>query len=120
MLSRADVFRRSVTCASALVAVDVTVALLPFFSWIDVSSAAVLGDLLLFEVAMLFMVAGVIDISSSAGMTGFRKLFSSSVEYSTVKRREAERHVVVFILTGVFLLAAMIVLAIFDLWSVAV
>ena len=120
MLSGADVFRRSVTYAGALVAVDVTVALLPFFNWIDASSTAVLGDLLLFEVAILFIIAGIIDVSTSAGMTGFRKLFSSSVEYSTVKRREAERHVMVFIVTGVFLLAAIIVLAIFDLWTVAV
>jgi hypothetical protein len=117
MLSRADIFRRSVKYASILVAADVAVALLPFFNWIDVSSIGVLGDLLLAEVAMVFIAAGVLDISSSAGMTGFRKLFSSGVEYSAIKRREAERHAMVFLVTGLFLLAAMIVLAIFDLWT---
>jgi hypothetical protein len=120
MLSHAEVFRRSLKYASVLVAADVGVALLPLFKWVEASSAGVLGDLLLVEVAIAFIVAGILDISSSAGMTGFKRLFSSDVEYSSIKREEAERHAMVFVVTGLFLLAAMIVLAILDLWTLNV
>jgi hypothetical protein len=117
MLAYADVFRRSVKYAGMLLAGDVVVAFLPFFAWIDSSPIGAIGDLLLVEVAVLFIGAGFLDISSSAGMTGFRKLFSSNVEYSPTKRKEAERHAIVLLVTGLFLLAAMIVLATYDRWT---
>ena len=117
MLTYADVFRRSTKYAGLLLAGDVLVALAPFFTWIDSSRIGAIGDLLLIEVAVLFIVAGILDISSSAGMTGFRKLFSPNVEYSTAKRKETERNAMVFLIAGLLLLAAMIALATYDRWS---
>lgn len=119
MLTYTDVVRRSVVCAGILLAVDVAVALLPFFTWIDSSTIAIIGDLLLVEVALLFIGAGILDFISSAGMTGFRKLFSSSVEYSSTRRKEIERHAMVFLATALILLATMILLAVHDLSGAA-
>jgi hypothetical protein len=119
MLTYAQVIRRSMKYAGILLAGDVAVALLPFFTWIESSRIGMIGDLLLVEVAVLFIMAGILDISSSGGMTGFRKLFSSNIEYSAVKRKESERHAMVFLIAGSLLLAAMIALATYDLWITA-
>lgn len=117
MLTYADVFLRSIECAGTLLAADVLVALAPFFTWIDSLCIGVIGDLLLMEVAALFILAGILDIGSSAGMTGFRKLFSPNVEYSTAKRKETERNAMVLLIAGLLLLAAMIGLATYDRWT---
>jgi hypothetical protein len=119
MLTYTDVVRRSAKYACLLLAGDVVIALLPFSTWIESSSMGTIGDLLLVEVALLFTGAGILDIGSSAGMTGFRKLFSPSTEYSVSKRREIERHVMVFLATALLLLAAMIALAMYDFWVAA-
>ena len=119
MLTYTDVVRRSAKYAGLLLAGDVAVALLPFFTWIESSRIGIIGDLLLVEVAILFTGAGILDVSSSAGMTGFRKLFSSSTEYSAAKRREVERHLMVFLATAFLLLAAMVALAMYDFWIAA-
>jgi hypothetical protein len=117
MLTYADVFRQSLKYSGILLAVDLAVAFMPFSSWIDSSRIGTVGDLILVEVAALFIMAGILDISSSVGMVGFRKLFSSNVEFSLAKRREAERHAMVFLICGFLLLVAMIVLAIYDRWA---
>ena len=119
MLTYLDVLRRSLKSACVLLAADASIAFLPFWTKIESSSTGVVGDLLLVEVAGLFIGAGILDISSSAGMTGFRKLFSLDVEYSPAKRREVERHAMVFLLTGSLLLVAMILLATYDLLAAA-
>jgi hypothetical protein len=117
MLTYADVFRQSLKYSGIILAGDLVVAFLPFSSWIDSSRIGTVGDLILVEVAVLFMIAGILDISSSAGMAGFRKLFSPNVEFSSAKRREVERKAMVFLICGFLLLVAMIVLAIYDRWT---
>lgn len=116
MLTYAQVIRRSMKYAGIFLAGDLAVALLPFFTWIDSSRIGIIGDLLLAEVAALFIMGGIVDVSSSAGMTGFRKLFSSNIEYSAAKRKESESRALVFLIAGSLLLAAMIALATYDLW----
>jgi hypothetical protein len=117
MLSYVDVLRRSLKSACVLLAADASIAFLPFWTQIDFSRIGVVGDLLLVEVAGLFIGAGILDISSSAGMAGFRKLLSLDVEYSPAKRRQVERHAMVFLLTGFLLFVAMILLATYDRWT---
>lgn len=115
MLTHTEVVKRSVKYAGLLLVLDVAASLTPFFRWIDTSSLGMLGNLLLVEVAVLFITAGILDISSSAGMTGLRKLFSTNVEYSTVNRKDSERHALVFLFAALPLLAVMILLAAYDL-----
>jgi hypothetical protein len=102
-------------CAAILLGLDVLVALLPFSAWIESSQIGVIGDLLLVEIAVLFIVGGIFEIGSSAGMMGFRKLFSPNMEYSASKRKEAERRAMVFLVAGFLLLVVMITLATYDL-----
>jgi hypothetical protein len=122
MLTYVEVLRRSLKSACLLLAADAIISFLPFWTRIDLSRIGVVGDLLLVEVAGLFIGAGILDITSSVGMAGFRKLFSldrMNTEYSPAKRREAERHAMVFLLTGSLLLVAMILLATYDLLAAA-
>jgi hypothetical protein len=99
-----------------LILIDAVVALTPFSSMIDVSPIGVLGDLMLVEVAVLFVMAGILDFASSIGMAQFRKAFLSSKEdYSPEKRKEKERTAMVFLFTGLSLLGFMIVLLLYDL-----
>jgi len=117
MLSYLDVVRRSLKSACVLLAADAGIAFLPFWSRIDFSRVGVVGDLLLVEVAALFVGAGILDISSSVGMAGLRKLLSLDVEYSPAKRKKVERNAMVFLLTGFLLFVAMILLATWDRWA---
>ncbi len=81
------------------------------------SPSGILGDLLLLEVAALFITAGLIDFSSSAALVQVRRaLLSSSEQFSSSKRKDTERKAMVLVFAGSILLAAMIVLALSDLW----
>jgi hypothetical protein len=114
MLTYADVFRRSLIFATVLFTADLFVALLPISTRIDFSFAGVVGDLLLTEVAVLFLAAGVLDFSSSFAMTAFRKLLSSNVDRSLDRRKESERNALVFLMAGLLLLVVLSSLSIYD------
>ena len=107
---------RALKVAAFLLLADSVIALLPFSTMIDLSPIGVMGDLMLAEVATLFIIAGILDFSSSIGMAQFRKTFLSSKEdYSPEIRKEKERTAVVFLFTGLVLLAAMVLLMVYNL-----
>ena len=115
MLTYAAIIVRSLKIDAALFIIDVVTAFLPFSEMIDMSPIGVIGDLLLAEVAALFIIAGVLDFASSIGMTQFRKVILSSKEdYSPDKRRQTERAALVYLFAGLILLLAMVVLMIYD------
>jgi hypothetical protein len=115
LFAYATIAVRSLKIGAALFITDVVVAFLPFSKMIDMSPIGVIGDLLLVEVAALFIIAGVLDFSSSIGMTQFRRVFlSSKEEYSPDKRRQTERTAMVYLFAGLILLSAMVLLMIYD------
>ena len=116
LLTYAAILKSSLKIVGALVLIDVVVALVPLSSMIDISAIGVMGDLMLIEVAALFIIAGILDFASSIGMAQFRKTFLSSKEdYSPEKRKEKERNAMTFVFAGLLLLAFMIVLMVYDL-----
>lgn len=109
------IVRRSVRVCVLLVAVDLVVALLAMI--IGRSPANAFGDLLLLEVAALFLAAGLLDLSSSVGMGQFRRaVMASKEESSPSKRRESEQHTLVFFVAGSILFAVTVLLTIRDLF----
>jgi hypothetical protein len=114
VLSHMQILSRSLKITAAVVLFDLIVGLAS--TWVGFLITDVLGNLLLFEAAALFIIAGVFDLGSSAGMVQFRKLlFSSKEEFSPTKQRETERSSLAFIVSGFILLALMILLALLDL-----
>jgi hypothetical protein len=115
LLTYTAIVVRSLKIGAALFVIDIVIAFLPFSKMIDMTPIGVTGDLLLIEVAALFIIAGVLDFASSIGMTQFRKvLLSSKEDYSPDKRRQTERTAMVYLVAGVILLFAMILLMIYD------
>jgi hypothetical protein len=107
---------RALKVAAFLLLVDSLIAIMPFSTIIDFSPNGVMGDLMLAEVAALFIIAGILDFSSSIGMAQVRKTFLSSKEdYSPEVRKEKERTAVVFLFTGLVLLVAMVLLMVYNL-----
>jgi hypothetical protein len=115
LLTYAAIVIRSLKIGAVLFVIDSVVAFLPFSKMIDMSAIGVIGDLLLVEVAALFIIAGILDFVSSVGMTQFRKvLLSSKDDYSPDKRRQTERAAMVYLFAGIILLFAMILLMVYD------
>ena len=70
---------------------------------------------MLIEVAVLFILAGLLDFSRSIGAVEFRKMIlGSKQEYSSSAHKEAEKKAVVFFLGGIILLSMLVVLAIYS------
>jgi hypothetical protein len=75
----------------------------------------IIGDSILIEVAILFIIAGLLDFYSSIGAVQFRKtMLRSQQEYSSSAHKEAERRALVFLLSGVILLLVLIILALYS------
>jgi hypothetical protein len=72
----------------------------------------IIGDFMLVEVAVLFLMAGLIDFSSSVGAAHLRKaVLGSAQEYSSLAHKEAERKALVLLLGGAFLFVILIAIA---------
>jgi hypothetical protein len=77
------------------------------------SFVEIMGDLMLVEVAMLFLVAGLIDFASSVGAVQFRKtVLGSKQEYSQSAHKEAEKRAAVLVLAGVFMFVILMAVAV--------
>jgi len=77
--------------------------------------AETIGDLMLVEVAGLFLIAGLIDFSSSLGATHVRKaVFGSKQEYSQSSHSVAQRRALVLVLAGTIMFVILIVIAILS------
>ena len=78
----------------------------------------VFGNLLLVETATLFIIAGVLDFGSSAGIAKLREIiFHSKEGFSPTKRKENELGAVTFIIAGLILMIIMILITVVDLSS---
>jgi hypothetical protein len=76
------------------------------------SLVEIIGDLMLIEVAVLFLVAGLIEVSYSIGGAGFRKnVLGLKQEYSQYAHKEAERKALVLIFAGLFMFVVLIAVA---------
>ena len=111
MLTFLRIIGRSLLVAAGVIVGDglVTYGIALFgFSFVEV-----IGDLMLVEVAILFLVAGLIDFASSVGSVQFRKsILGSKQEYSQSAHKEAERKAAVLVLAGVFMFIVLTVVAI--------
>jgi hypothetical protein len=84
-------------------------------SLFGLSFSEVMGDLMLVEVALLFLLAGIIEFSSSVGAMEIRRvLFGSRTEYSDSSHKEAGRRALVLVLAGAFIFAILIVIGVLS------
>lgn len=111
MLTFLRIVRGSLLIAASAMVGDVLVAygmILFGFSFVEI-----IGDLMLIEVAILFLLAGLIDFSSSIGAAQFRKtVLGSKQEYSQSAHKQAERRAVVLVLAGVFMFVVLMMAAV--------
>jgi uncharacterized membrane protein len=114
MLTFLTILGRSLRIAGALLVADGVAAYgLTFLSYRFIETV---GDSILIEVAILFIMAGLLDFSSSIGAIQFRKMIlGSKQEYSSSAHKEAEKKALVFFLGGVILLLVLVVLALYAL-----
>jgi hypothetical protein len=112
MLTFLTMLGRSVRIVAGLMAVDFLVSYaLTLLSYAFVET---LGDFMLFEAAILFILAGLLDFTSSIGGTQFRKVILGSREdYSSSKHKEAERKAAVFFIGGFVLLLLLVIFALY-------
>jgi len=105
IITRSIVIVLIAMCADALVASET----IRFgFSFIEI-----IGDVMLVEVAILFIVAGLIDFSSSIGAAQFRKsVLGSKQDYSQSVHKEAERKAAVLVLAGIFIFMILLGIAV--------
>ena len=109
MLTFPKILGRSLLIAAGAMLVDglvASAATLFGFSFIEI-----MGDLMLVEVAVLFLMAGLVDFSGSVGATQLRKVVFGSGQYSPAAHKEAGRKALVFVLGGTFLFVILIAFA---------
>jgi hypothetical protein len=112
MLSFPRIVRRSVQLATGILVADCVVGFL--LTFLRFTFIEVVGDLILGEVAVLFITAGLIDFASSIGATQFRKtILASKQGYSSSKHKMSERQASVLFLAGVILFSILIVVSIY-------
>ena len=113
MLTHIQVLVRSLKISSSLLFIDILITFLlrdfiyPFETF---------GDMLLVEIALLFLIAGFSDFGTSLAFAEFRKLvFGYKEAYSLQRRKDAERRALAFVGSGVTLLIILIILAAFKI-----
>ena len=113
MLTLLTVLGRSVRLASVLLVADGLAAYgLTFLSYRFIE---IMGDLMLIEVAILFLIAGLLDFFTSIGAAQFRKtLLGSKQGYSSSRHKETEKKALVFFLGGLIIFLILIVLALYK------
>lgn len=112
MLSFPRIVRLSVQLATGILVADCVVGFL--LTFLRFTFIEVVGDLILGEVAVLFIIAGLIDFASSIGATQFRKTIRVSKQgYSSSKHKMSERKASVLFLAGVILFSILIVVSIY-------
>lgn len=100
--------------AASLVLADALVSLL--LMQVGMSFSEIVGDLLALEVAVLFVVAGILDFSSSVAVAQFRsRVLASKEGFSASKRKDIERRALVFVISGIALFAILVLLAVVDI-----
>ena len=113
MLTYLKIIYSSILLLFAIVIVDAFAAYLAtlfHFSFVDV-----FGDVMLVEVAVLFILAGLMDYSTSIGMEQFKKVFLRAKQQSASDKKVARQQAFVVLTTGVLLFLTLIGLAIYLL-----
>lgn len=112
MLTFLTILGRSVKVAGGLLAADLAAAYtLTLLSYPFIES---MGDFMLVEAAILFILAGLLDFSSSIGGTQFRRVvLGSKEEYSSSRHKEIEKRAAVFIMGGLIMLMMLVVFALY-------
>jgi hypothetical protein len=114
MLSFPQILRRSLQLVGVILVVDGVIAY--FMTLFNYSLIESLGDMILVEVAFLFIFAGLIDFRYSIGMAQVKKIvIGSNEDYSASKHRDSERRALVFVFTGLILFMILIVAAVYQL-----
>ena len=112
MLTYPKIIRSSILLLIAIVSVDTlaaSLATLFHFSFISVY-----GDIMLSEVAALFILAGLMDFSTSIGMEQFKKTFLRTTdERSPSEKKATQQKAIVVLVTGLLLLLILVGLAVY-------
>ena len=110
MLTFLAILGKSLRIAAIILVADFILAYgLMFLSY---SFVETVGDIMLIEVAILFILAGLMDFSSSLGAAQFRKTILHSKEgYSSVKHKEVERKAALFFFVGLVIFSVLVILA---------
>jgi hypothetical protein len=112
MLTFLTIVGRSIRVVAVLLAVDFLLAYA--LTLLSYGFVEALGDFILLEAAILFILAGLLDFGSSIGATQFRKvLLGSKEDYSPARHREAERKAAVFFVGGLVLLLLLVIFALY-------
>jgi len=111
MLTFPKILGRSLLiCVSAIVADGLVSYVTTLFGS---SFIEIMGDLMLVEVAVLFLVAGILDFASSVGGVHLRKaVLGSKQEYSSSAHRETGRKALVLVLAGTLMFLILIAIGI--------
>jgi len=110
MLTFPRILLRSLLVAAGAILSDGLVSFL--LASFGVSFIETMGDLMLVEIAGLFLVAGIVEFSYSIGGAGLRKtVLGSKDEFSRSAHIEAGRKALVLILAGIFLFVVLIAVA---------
>lgn len=113
MSTYAGSIRKGFLIAVIVLVVDFAVSTL--LALIGLSVLAVMGDLLLFEVAFIVIVGGIVEFSKSKGVYEFRKLaFQSEEKFSSAKHKEASKMALVLFTAGVTLFCFLILVALME------
>jgi hypothetical protein len=114
MLTLLKILRRSLLLAVGLLAADVAAGYL--LTYLRFSFVETFGDLMLGEIALLFIAAGILDLGFSVGVAQFRKAFLESKQgYSSARHKEFERRAAVLLLAGLTLFAVLVFVAVYEL-----
>lgn len=113
MLTFPTIVGRTLRIVGVLLLADgLTAFALTFLSYRFIET---LGDFMLAEVAILFILAGLLDFSKSIGALQLKKMIlGSKQEYSASVHKEAEKKALVFLLSGVILLSILVALALYS------
>ncbi|HUK51435.1 MAG TPA: hypothetical protein VLV18_10390 [Terriglobales bacterium] len=110
MLSFLRVLRNSLLLAVTLIACDALTTYL--LASLHFAFVEIMGDLMLVQVAALFIGAGLIDFSTSIGAAQFRKMtLRSGKDFSSAKHKESDRRASVLLLAGLVMFAILVVFA---------
>jgi hypothetical protein len=113
MLTLLTVLGRSVRLVLGLLVADGLAAY--GLTFLGYSFIEVMGDLMLVEVALLFLLAGLLDFSTSIGAAQFRKtILGSKQGYSSSRHKEAEGKAVVFFVAGLIIFLTLIIFALYS------
>ena len=113
MLTLLTVLGRSVRLALGLLVSDGLAAY--GLTFLGYRLIEVMGDLMLVEVALLFLLAGLLDFSSSVGAAQFRKTIMGSKDgYSSSKHKETEKKAAVFFLAGLIMFLMLVAFAVYS------